>query len=118
MIYTIEQIKGICATVFLKRNIKKVFLFGSYSRKEATETSDLDFLIDAEGSNVNNLFDMIDLKEDLKKVFGKDIDLVTLRAINAPSNQKRNPLFRENVMKSCLLVYEEEKKNYECTQEH
>ena len=46
MIYTIEQIKDKCRKVFDKQNfIKEAYLFGSYARGEATEKSDIDFMI-------------------------------------------------------------------------
>lgn len=46
MIYTIEQIKDKCRKVFEKQNfVKEAYLFGSYARGEATENSDIDFMI-------------------------------------------------------------------------
>ncbi|MCU7701472.1 nucleotidyltransferase domain-containing protein [Enterococcus gallinarum] len=50
---------------------KKAFLFGSYARNEATETSDLDILIDGEGSLLHNIFDVIRLKSKLSSALKK-----------------------------------------------
>ena len=61
MIYTISDIQKLCTPIFLEWEIKS-FLFGSYARNEATETSDLDILIDGEGSLLHNIFDVIRLK--------------------------------------------------------
>ena len=106
MIYGIEEIRRMCAPIFHERNLKKVYLFGSYARNKATERSDLDFLIDAEGSSLKDLFDQINLQNDLEKALGKKVDLVTLRAMNDKINQKRTPGFRENVMKEWVVVYD------------
>lgn len=46
MIYTIEQIKNKSKEVFDNQDfVKRAYLFGSYARGEATEKSDIDFMI-------------------------------------------------------------------------
>lgn len=106
LIYTISDIQKLCTPIFLEWKIKKAFLFGSYARNEATETSDLDILIDAEGSLLHNIFDVIRLKSKLSSALKKEIDLITLRAINAETNQKRNPLLKENIEADCVMIYD------------
>ncbi|MFS0924928.1 nucleotidyltransferase family protein, partial [Enterococcus casseliflavus] len=76
MIYTISDIQKLCTPIFLECKIKKAFLFGSYARNEATETSDLDILIDGEGSLLQNIFDVIRLKSKLSSALKKEIDLI------------------------------------------
>ena len=63
---------------------KKAFLFGSYARNEATETSDLDILIDGEGSLLQNIFDVIRLKSKLSSALKRD------RPYYTTCNQRRN----------------------------
>ncbi len=46
MIYQTEEIKKIVSSVAQKYELREVYLFGSYARNEATEKSDIDFLID------------------------------------------------------------------------
>ena len=36
----------------------------------------------------------------------KEIDLITLRAINAETNKKRNPLLKENIEADCVMIYD------------
>ena len=48
-------------------------LFGSYSRQEQDETSDIDFLINFENNTFRNY---INLKNFLESLFNKKIDLV------------------------------------------
>lgn len=54
-------------------------LFGSVARDEATETSDLDFLVEFEGTATFDRY--MDLKFFLEDLFGKPIDLVTKRSL-------------------------------------
>lgn len=55
MIYTISEIRERIAPVLKKYNVKTVYLFGSYSRGEATETSDVDLLFNREGAKAKGL---------------------------------------------------------------
>ena len=45
-VYTIEELKIILKEIFEKNPVYKVILFGSYAKKEATKTSDVDLVID------------------------------------------------------------------------
>lgn len=58
----------------------KVGVFGSQARSEATKDSDLDLLIDVE--KPLNLFDIIELEEELSMLLGIDVDLVTEKSLN------------------------------------
>ncbi len=51
-IYTIAEITSLSAPIFKKNRITNAYIFGSYARGTANETSDIDFLVDIEGSNV------------------------------------------------------------------
>ncbi len=44
-VYTINVIRGIMAPIAKKHGVKKVYLFGSYARVEATPSSDVDFCV-------------------------------------------------------------------------
>ncbi len=43
---TDEQIKRVVTEYFQDKPVRKVYLFGSYARKEATEQSDVDLLVE------------------------------------------------------------------------
>ena len=51
-IYTISEITSLSAPIFKKNKITNAYIFGSYAHGTANETSDIDFLVDIEGSNV------------------------------------------------------------------
>lgn len=55
-------------------------LFGSYARNEETEKSDIDILYDLREKL--SLFDLMDLKENLKRKLNKEVDLVSKRFLN------------------------------------
>lgn len=52
MIYTVDEIKERVAPIADKYHLAAVYLFGSYARREATENSDVDLLVDREGSTI------------------------------------------------------------------
>lgn len=61
-----------------KHGIVRAGIFGSYATEEATKGSDIDILIDFDGS----LLDLIGLELELKKALKKNVDLLTYRGIN------------------------------------
>lgn len=60
-------------------NVHNVRLFGSVARGDATEGSDVDFLVDAgEGCS---LFDLGGLLMDLRDLLGYEVDVVTANGL-------------------------------------
>ena len=75
MIYTIEQIKNKSKEVFDKQDfVKEAYLFGSYARGEATEKSDIDFMIVLNRAVGMEFFGLYHF---LQKEFQKDVDFLT-----------------------------------------
>lgn len=102
MIYTLSEIKKRVLPIIQKYNIPAMYLFGSYARGDATEDSDLDFLVDTTGTRLTSLLALGELYCDLEEVFQKEIDLITVRAIMQNSRMEsdldfRNAVFRERV---------------------
>ena len=106
MIYTIEHLKQIVAPVARKYGLRAVYLFGSYARNEATESSDVDLLIDRTGSQIKSLYDMGGLYEDLHSGIQKEIDLVTTQSLEQESTRRRTPLFVKAVQSERISLYE------------
>jgi predicted nucleotidyltransferase len=65
--------------------VEKIGLFGSYSREEQTEDSDVDILVTF--SNPIG-WEFIDLKDQLESVLQKKVDLVTMSAIKPQLKEK------------------------------
>ena len=95
-VFSLEEISKISNSIAEKHGVAKLYIFGSYARKEATENSDIDLLI--EKGNIRNLLDYFASVSDLEDVFGKHVDVVT-----ATCNDKE---FDEKVMKEAILIYE------------
>lgn len=58
----------------------KVGVFGSQARSEAGEDSDLDLLINVE--EPLNLFDLVEIEEELSNLLDIKVDLVTEHSLN------------------------------------
>lgn len=102
MIYTLSEIKKRVLPIIQKYNIPAMYLFGSYARGDATEDSDVDFLVDTTGTRLTSLLALGELYCDLEEAFQKEIDLITVRAIMQDSTMEsdidfRNAVFRERV---------------------
>lgn len=99
MVYSFEEIQRRVLPIVEKYRIPAMYLFGSYARGEATEDSDLDFLVDTTGTDLTSLLRLGALYCDLEDAFGKAIDLVTVRSIMQDSSMESDADFRNTVLK-------------------
>ena len=95
-VFSLDEINRISIPIAEKYGVAKLYIFGSYARKEATENSDVDLLIDKE--DVRNLLDYYAFVSDLEDGFGKHVDVVTVTC-----NDKE---FVEKAMKETILIYD------------
>ena len=63
-----------------KHGASNVRLFGSVVRGEDKEDSDVDLLVDMQATR--SLFDLIGLQQDIEKILGKKVDVLTPNGIN------------------------------------
>ena len=105
MVYSVETIASIVAPIAQKHGIPAVFLFGSYARGTATESSDIDLLIDTSGSRIKSLFQLGSLYCDLEEAFQKPIDLITVGSLLQRDDSPHNVHFRETVQKERMPIY-------------
>jgi hypothetical protein len=76
-----ENIKEIKKKIvpFLKKNsVKKAGIFGSFARGEEKKNSDVDILIEFNGS----LLDLSGLKIELEEILGRKVDIVSYKYIH------------------------------------
>lgn len=73
-VYTIKRIKSIIKPILNKYGITNVYLFGSYARGEAKETSDVDIYCDK--GNVKTFIDQGLLEDELVAALNKKVDIV------------------------------------------
>ena len=90
----------------MKYGLPAVYLFGSYARGEACEDSDIDFLVDTTGTDLTSLLKLGALYCDLEEAFGKEIDLVTVRAIMQEPVMPSDEDFRKTVMAERISLYD------------
>lgn len=91
MVYALEQLRSLVAPMAEKYRLKAVYVFGSYARGEATEESDVDILVDREGSLVHSLFQMGGLYGDPEDAVKKKIDLVTTQTLEQKRTKLNSP---------------------------
>ena len=99
MIYTLEEIRSRTLPIIQKYHIPAMYLFGSYARGQATEDSDLDFLVDTTDTDLTSLLRLAALYCDLEDAFEKRIDLITVRSIMQNTDMASDIDFRNAVLK-------------------
>ena len=95
-ILNIENISDLVRPLAKKYKVREIYVFGSYARGEATETSDIDFLVF--GGDDFKLTNILALGEELRETLNKDVDVFEICEINQDSN------FYKSVMKDKVLV--------------
>ncbi len=75
-----HQIKLI-SEFFSKQPVLKAYLFGSHSRGEAKEESDIDLLVELDYSQPIGL-EFIQMQLDLQQLLAKKVDLVSARGLS------------------------------------
>lgn len=76
-------------------------LFGSVLRDDFRPDSDVDVLVTfAPGSRVG-LFDLVRMEDELKSLFGRDVDLVERVAIEKSENYIR----RKSILSNAQVIY-------------
>ena len=73
-IYTIKEIKTIIKPILNKYGINEIYLFGSYARGEAKESSDIDIYCNK--GNVKTFIDQGLLEDELENALNKKVDIV------------------------------------------
>lgn len=78
--------------------VAELALFGSVLREDFSAASDIDVLVTFAPDAQHSLFDLIDMKEELQVIFGREVDLVEKAGL-------RNPFRRHAILKSLEVVY-------------
>jgi uncharacterized protein len=81
-----------------KWQINELSLFGSVLRADFGPKSDIDVMVSFDDKAVWDLFDLVDMIEELKVIFGRDVDLVEKGTI-------RNPFRRHSIMANKEVLY-------------
>ncbi len=91
----IDSITALCR----KHHVERIYLFGSVLNDGFTENSDLDFLIKFKPIELSAYFEnYINLKEELKDLLGREIDLVEEQTL-------KNPILIKSINQNKELLY-------------
>jgi len=87
---------------FCKRwNIAEFALFGSVLSPEFRPDSDVDVLVAFAPQAHINLFDMVHMQDELKSLFGRDVDIISRRGVE----HSRNYLRRKRILESAEVIH-------------
>ena len=92
-----EEIISFCE----RWQVTQLAVFGSALREDFGPDSDVDLLVSFEEDARHTLFDMVRMEEELKTIFGREVDLVSRRGIESSPNYLR----RKAILESAELVY-------------
>lgn len=99
MNYNIERHKELyekVISILRKHGIKKILVFGSYARGEATPKSDLDLIV--EFPKGTSLLDHIGIENDLIEKLKIKVDLISKNGIS--------PYLKDDIMKEAIVIFE------------
>ena len=78
--------------------VSEIGVFGSVASGTANEKSDVDVLVTFHPDARWSLFDFVDMQEELKALFGRDVDLVETEGL-------RNPFRRRSILRSREVIH-------------
>lgn len=90
----LDKISGFCE----KWKIKEFSVFGSALRSDFDSRSDIDVLITFEPDIPWSLYEWIDMIEELRIIFGREVDLISERGL-------RNPYRRREILANREVIY-------------
>lgn len=90
-----EKLNALCST----NHVNRMYLIGSSNSSNFTDKSDLDFLVEFKKIDLTTYFDnYIKLKEELKSLFNRNIDLLEEQTL-------KNPILIRSINNNKELVY-------------
>lgn len=81
-----------------RHGVAELSLFGSAVSGDLAADSDIDFLVDFLPGRADPFEDFCALRDELRQIVERDVDLVVKRAI-------RNPYFRDSALAQAEIVY-------------
>ena len=94
MLFPTDQIAAFCQ----KWKITELAVFGSVLRDDFRPESDVDVLVSFTDDAHWSLYDWVDMQEELKGMFGRDVDLVEKKSLH-------NPFRRHAILTTKQVIY-------------
>lgn len=89
-----DMIEAFCR----KWRVRELSLFGSVLGEDFRPDSDVDVLVDLEPGHGLMLYDWLDMMEELRRLFGRDVDLVAKKGL-------KNPFRRKEILSTAEVIY-------------
>ena len=83
-----------------KYRIQKLAFFGSVLREDFKSTSDVDVIVEFKKGYTPGL-SFFAMPEELKKILGREVDLLTFQGVKT----SRNPIRRKAILESAQVYY-------------
>ncbi|MBQ7015342.1 MAG: nucleotidyltransferase domain-containing protein [Firmicutes bacterium] len=94
-ILSIQKIKEVCTEIFSGIDVEYCYLFGSYAKGRATESSDVDLLVATSISGMK----FYDLVEAIREGLAKKVDVLNLEQLT------NNPELVNEILKDGVKIY-------------
>jgi len=94
--YDKEKLRDFCR----KWKVTEFSLFGSVVRDDFGPESDVDVMVRFADDANWSLFDEVHMEDELVEIFGRDVDLLTRRAVE----RSRNPIRRESILTNAVAL--------------
>jgi predicted nucleotidyltransferase len=94
--YDKEKLRDFCR----RWKITEFSLFGSVVRDDFGPESDVDVLITFAPDARRSLFDMVHMEDELVEIFGREVDLLTRRAVEG----SLNPIRKTSILSSAVIL--------------
>lgn len=94
--YSLDYIRQVLAEYFADKPVRRVQVFGSYARGEATAESDLDILLSREVDSSLSLFDLSRYKYELEDALHLSVDIGT----------QIDPYIQRYINRDLIIAYE------------
>jgi uncharacterized protein len=90
-----DQVEAFCR----RWKIQELSIFGSALREDFRPDSDVDVLVAFERDHDWSLFDLVDMKDELRSMLGRKVDLLTRGGL-------RNPFRRHEILRTRQVIYD------------
>jgi len=92
--HLMDKIKKMSIPILKRNGVVKAGVFGSVARGEQKKSSDIDILVEFDGS----LLDLVRIERELQEKLGRKVDLLTYNSIS--------PYLKERILKDEVRIYE------------
>ena len=92
--FNVQELRDLVAAPMAKRGVIRAAIFGSVARGEASEDSDVDFLVEFEHGR--SLLALAGLRLDLIETLGRNVDVATPQSLH--------PSMRERILNELVTI--------------